>query len=316
MIPNKTKIEAFAPASVANVSCGFDVLGFAVGEPGDMVTASFGEEPGVHIREITGDDGRLPLEAEKNTAGAAVLHLLDELNDVPNAGIDLTIDKQMPLGSGMGSSAASSVAAVVAVNKLLGDPFTRKQLLPFTMQAESIASGVGHADNVAASLLGGFILIRSNDPLDVVPIEAPSELHCTVIHPKIEIKTEDTRLILQKQVPLQKAVVQWGNLGGLIAGLLKNDYELIGRSMHDEIVEPIRSVLIPGYNQTKQAAIDAGALGCCISGSGPSIFALSTSQNEAEAIGKAMQHEIKATGLEGDCYISKINNRGAYLIND
>lgn len=313
-MPQQNSISAFAPASVANVSCGFDVLGFAVNQPGDIVTASFDEETGVHIRGIEGDEGKLPLETERNTAGVAILEMVNQLDEPADKGISLHIKKQMPLGSGLGSSAASSVAAVVAVNKLLGEPFSRNELLPFTVKAEGIASGTPHADNVAASLLGGFILVRSINPLDVIPLETPPALHCTIIHPKIEIRTEDTRLILQKQVSLTKAVTQWGNLGALVAGLLKNDYDLIGRAMHDEIVEPIRSVLIPGYSQAKQAAMNAGALGCCISGSGPSIFALSTSQKQADIIGRAMQKAIHSIGLESDLFISKINPKGAYIL--
>lgn len=313
---NRSKsVRAFAPASVANVSCGFDVLGFAVNQPGDVVTATFDDEPGVHIRSIKGDNDTLPLQAKSNTAGVAVLEMLKQLDQQPT-GIALHIQKKMPLGSGLGSSAASSVAAVMAVNRLLDEPFSHRELLPFTVEAEGIASGTPHADNVAPSLLGGFILVRSNNPLDVIKLDTPEQLHCTVIHPKIEIRTEDTRMILQKQVPLTKAVTQWGNLGALVAGLLKEDYDLIGRAMHDEIVEPIRSVLIPGYDQTKQAAIDAGALGCCISGSGPSIFALSTSKKQAQTIGRAMEQSVQAIGLESDCYISKINARGAYILED
>lgn len=315
-MPQQKNVRAFAPASVANVSCGFDVLGFAVGRPGDVVTASFDEKPGVHIRGIEGDEGKLPLKAERNTAGVAVLEMLKKMDKKLSDGICLHIRKQMPMGSGMGSSAASSVAAVIAVNKLLDSPFSRKELLPFTVQAEGIASGVPHADNVAASLLGGFILVRSNNPLDVIPLETPSALHCTVIHPNIEIRTEDTRRILQKQVSLNKAVNQWGNLGALVAGLLKKDYDLIGRSMHDEIIEPIRSVLIPGYDEIKKAAMEAGALGCCISGSGPSIFALSTSQKQASTIGQAMEQTVQSIGLESDLYTSKINSQGAYLLKD
>lgn len=251
----------------------------------------------------------------KNTAGVALIQMLEQLQQ-PSAGLSLEIEKKMPLGSGLGSSAASSVAAVVAANELLGRPFSRKELLPFVVEAEGVASGTPHADNVAASLLGGFILVRSNDPLDVISLDVPRQLHATVIHPHIEIRTEDTRMILRKQVSLAKAVNQWGNVGALVAGLLKSDYDLIGRALHDEIVEPIRSVLIPGYDQIKQAALQAGALGCSISGSGPSIFALSRSREDAQNIGEAMRQAVSAIGLESDLYISKVNSRGATVVND
>ncbi|HYW36459.1 MAG TPA: homoserine kinase, partial [Balneolaceae bacterium] len=309
--PSSKTIRAFAPASVANVACGFDALGFAIAKPGDIVTARLDEQPGVHIRSIRGDDGKLPLEASRNTAGFALLEMLQELDHGGETGISLEIEKQMPLGSGLGSSAASSVAAVVAANALLDEPFSRNELLPFAVKAEAVASGTPHADNAAASLLGGFILVRSNEPLDIIPLDVPDQLHATVVHPHIEIRTEDTRIILRKQVSLAKAVNQWGNVGALVAGLMKGDYDLIGRALHDEIIEPIRSVLIPGYDRIKKSAMDAGALGCSISGSGPSIFALSQSEEKAHQIGEAMGHSVKETGLDSDCYISKINTQGA-----
>lgn len=313
---NYEKVRAFAPASVANVGCGFDVLGFAIDDPGDEVVAELAEQAGIEILSVDGDEGRLPLETDRNTAGVAVRELLKELKADKEIGINLRIYKKMPLGSGLGSSAASSVAAVVAVNHLLGDPFSTKELLSFAVEAERVASGTPHADNVAASLFGGFILVRSNDPLDVISLDTPEKLHCTVIHPRIEIRTEDTRKILRQRIPLAKAVIQWGNVGGLIAGLLKSDYELIGRSLHDEIVEPIRSVLIPGYDDLKQAALKAGALGCSISGSGPSVFALSTSKKQAREVGKAMSQVLNAVGLESDLYVSMINRQGAAVIKD
>jgi homoserine kinase len=307
------KVTAFGPATVANVGCGFDVLGFAVDAPGDKVTARFSNEPGVTIAAIRGDEGRLPLDAAKNTAGVAVLELLRTAKVSEDAGISLEVDKQMPIGSGLGSSAASSAAAAVAVNRLLGEPFSVKELLPFAMEAERVASGAPHADNVAAALLGGFVLVRSSNPLDVVSLHSPPNLHCTVVHPKIEIRTEDTRNILRKQVPLKKAVIQWGNLGALVAGLMKEDYELIGRALHDEIIEPIRSVLIPGYDAVKKAAMSAGALGCSISGSGPSVFALNTSREQSKKIGDAMMQEFENVGLKSTCYTSKINRKGTVI---
>lgn len=311
---NTRKIKAFAPATVANVACGFDVLGFAIHGLGDYITASFSDKPGLRITSISGDEGKLPKEIEKNTAGLAVLSLLKKAGYENETGIELDIEKKMPLGSGLGSSAASSAAAVFAVNELLGNPFSRNDLLPFAVEGELAASGTAHADNVAAALIGGFILVKTHQPPDVISLNTPDKLHCTIIHPEIEIQTKNSRKILKKQVLLEKAVTQWGNLGSLIAGLYTNDYDLIGRSLHDEIIEPVRSVLIPGFSEMQKAALDHGALGCSISGSGPSLFALSQSQDQAEEIGKAMGSVLKSIGLEYNLHISKINTEGASVI--
>ncbi len=311
-MPDFTKeVKAFAPATVANVGCGFDVLGFAIHGLGDTVTAVLSDKPGVRITRITGDGGRLPVETEKNTAGLAVQALLNKTGKMDETGIELSIEKKMPLGSGLGSSAASSVAAVVAVNALLGEPFSKNELLPFAVEGELAASGTAHADNVAAALFGGFILVKNHQPPDVISLHTPDKLHCTLIHPGIEIQTKNSRMILKKQVSLEKAVTQWGNVGALIAGLYTEDYDLIGRSLHDEIIEPVRSLLIPGFDRMKAAAMDAGALGCSISGSGPSVFALSTSKSEAETIGRKMGDVLDEIGLEFDIHISKINTQGA-----
>ncbi len=307
-------ITAFAPATVANVGCGFDVLGFAINGLGDKVTASFSDNPGIRITGISGDNGKLPLDANKNTAGLAVKSLLEDYNQKDQKGIELTIVKNMPLGSGLGSSAASSVAAVVAVNALLGTPFTTEELLPFTVEGEMAASGTAHADNVAASLFGGFILVKKHRPPDVVHLPTPASLYCVLVHPHIEIQTKNSRLILKKEVLLEKAVTQWGNVGALVAGLYEENYDLIGRSLHDEIVEPARSVLIPGFDDMKSAALKAGALGCSISGSGPSVFALCRSNNDAEVVGEQMGSVLEDINLDFDVYISKINTKGAHVI--
>ncbi|MEX0646759.1 MAG: homoserine kinase [Balneolaceae bacterium] len=313
MSDNLKKCTAFAPATVANVACGFDVLGFAIHGLGDHVSATLSPQKGVKIKSISGDDGRLPLEAGKNTAGLSVLSFLKALGKENETGVELKIKKNMPLGSGLGSSAASSVASVVAVNHLFGNPFSTKELLPFTAQGEMAASGSAHADNVAASLFGGFVLVKTHQPPDVIALPTPEKLHCTIIHPKIEIETKNSRLILRKNVTLEKAVTQWGNLGALVAGLFTSDYDLIGRSLHDEIIEPVRSVLIPGYDEMKAAALEAGALGCSISGSGPSLFALSTSKTLAENIGKKMGAVLQSIELDYNLHISKINTEGAFV---
>jgi homoserine kinase len=305
-------IKVFAPATVANVACGFDVLGFAVDAPGDVITMKLTDKPDVKIASIAGDGGRLPLAAEKNTAGVAVNAFLQHLNI--QQGVEITIEKNLPLGSGMGSSAASSAAAVVAINELLNKPLTKEQLVPFAMEAERIACGAAHADNVAPAIMGGFILIRSYAPLDLIKITTPVNLYCTVITPDIELRTEDARKVLKLDITMKDAILQWGNLAALIAGLMQNDYALIGRSLQDVVVEPMRSLLIPGFEEVKQAAIDSGVLGCSISGSGPSIFALADSENVAVNAGLAMQKALNAVGLQGKIYTSRVNTKGARII--
>lgn len=308
----RDQIRVFAPATVANVACGFDVLGFAVEAPGDEVILRKKIEPGVSICKITGDQGKLPLDAGKNTAGVSVLAFLKHLSS--NQGIEIELHKKMPLGSGLGSSAASAVASVVAANRLLGHPLDREKLLPFALEAEKVACGAAHADNAAPSLLGGLVLIRSYDPLDVIRIPTPEKFYCTIIHPQIEIRTEYARKILKKRIPLKDAVTQWGNVAGLIAGLMKPDYGLIGRSLQDVIIEPVRSVLIPGFQKVKNAALEAGALGCSISGSGPSLFALSTSKKIAEEVGQAMKNGFESLKINSEIYISKINQHGPKIL--
>jgi len=312
--PNK-KVKAFAPASVANVACGFDVLGFAIDQPGDYVEAERRKEPGVVIDSISGDDGRLPTEPLENTAGRAIVAMLLELGMDDQPGIAIRIEKDMPLGSGLGSSAASAVAAVVAVNELLDKPFSRRELLEFALEGELAASGSPHGDNISASLLGGIVLVRSHQPLDVISLNVPDKLVATVIHPHIEIKTKNTRLILRKSVQLAKAVEQWGNVGALVAGLYTEDYDLIGRSMKDVIIEPSRSILIPGFDEMKEEALKAGALGFSISGAGPSVFALNTSQKVAEEVGKVVGKVLDTFNLNFGVYVSEINTTGSYIVD-
>lgn len=306
-------IKVFAPATVANVACGFDILGFAVDNPGDEVILKFRSKPGVVITDIQGDEGRLPRDAERNTVGVSVNYFLKHLGS--DRGIEISLNKKMPLGSGLGSSAASAVAGVFAVNKLLGSPMKQEELLPFAMEGERIACGSPHADNVAPSLLGGFVLIRSYDPIDVIKIPTPSQLYCTIIHPHVEVQTKDARNILRKNIPLTDAIIQWGNVAGLIAGLTQADYGLIGRSMQDVIVEPVRAILIPGFYEVKQSALDAGAIGCGISGSGPSLFALSKTQRIAEVVGEKMKNAFKAINIDSEVYVSKINHSGPVILD-
>jgi homoserine kinase len=305
-------VRVFAPATVANVACGFDSLGFALAEPGDRVEARFSDRPGVRIASITGDGGRLPVAVEQNTAGVAVVDLLRELDDA-STGIELRIEKRMPLGSGLGSSAASAVAAVVAANELLGAPLSREALLPFVMHAEQVACGAAHADNVAPALLGGFVLVRSYKPLDVIRLDYPDDLWAVVLHPHIELLTSDARSVLRKTIRLDDAITQWSNLAGLIAGLTTRNHELIGRSLKDTLIEPVRSLLIPGFDAVKAAALERNALGCSISGSGPSIFALCRGEGQARGIGAGMQAAMDKFGLGSDLYHSPVNAAGAVV---
>ncbi len=306
------KVTIYSPATVANVACGFDILGFAVDSPGDELTATISKIPGVRIKAIHGSD-LLPMESSKNTAGVSTLALLDHLKS--DKGIDIELYKKMPLGSGLGSSAASSAAGVVAANILLGSPLKKIELIQFAMHGEKIACGSAHADNVAPAILGGFVLIRSYEPLDIIAIPTPDSLYCSLLHPHIEVRTEDARKILRKDVSLKLAIKQWGNIAGLVAGLTMNDYDLIGRSLQDVIIEPERALLIPGFDSIKNAAIENGALGCSISGSGPSIFALSKDHNTANKIAMAMQQAIQKIGINSETYVSKVNTEGSKIIS-
>jgi homoserine kinase len=304
------EIKLFCPATIANVSCGFDVLGLCLESVGDTMTITKTAKKGVRITEIIG--AYLPLETNKNVAGVAAVALLDALQ--PDFGFDISITKNIKAGSGIGSSAASAAGAVYGINKLLGSPFSTKELVPFAMQGEKLASGTAHADNVAPALLGGFTLIRSYEPLDIITIPSPAELYATVIHPQIELKTKDARSVLKENISLKKATIQCGNLGGLISGLYTSDYDLIGRSLHDELVEPIRSILIPKFKELKAAAIAAGALGGGISGSGPSVFALSKGEAIAQKVADAMAAIMNETGIPFEVHVSPINSQGIKII--
>ncbi|KFF16770.1 homoserine kinase [Flavobacterium hydatis] len=304
------EIKLFCPATIANLSCGFDVLGLCLETAGDEMIVRKSDQKGVRITKIVGAD--LPLETEKNVAGVAALAMLETIET--DFGFEIEIYKNIKAGSGIGSSAASSAGAVFGINELLGRPFSRKELVQFAMQGEKLASGNAHADNVAPALLGGFTLVRSYNPLDIIKIDSPEELYATVVHPQIELKTSDARSVLKQNVSLKSAIMQWGNVGGLIAGLYTKDYDLIGRSLHDEIVEPLRSVLIPGFDLIKQAALENGALGSGISGSGPSIFALSRGKENAEKIAKAMSEVYDNIDLPYEIHVSKINPDGVRII--
>lgn len=311
-------VTVFAPATVANVGSAFDVLGFAVAAPGDTVTVRRTATPGVTIADITGDNGVLSTDSNKNTAGVSVLALLKHLESKDrrafgDIGVEISLTKGLPIGSGLGSSSASTVAAVVAANELCGAPLSREELLPFAMEGERVACGAPHADNVAPALLGGFVLIRSYDPLDVVHLPTPSSAWVAVLSPSLELKTQDARKVLKRSVSLESAISQWGNVAALVAGIYKNDIALMGRALEDKIVEPERAQLIPGYAAAKRAALEAGACGCSISGSGPSVFALAQSEDIAHRVGAAMRDAFAALDISSIPYVSQINSSGAVV---
>jgi homoserine kinase len=307
------RVKVFAPATVANVVCGFDILGFAVEEPGDEVVARVTDTKGVRIKAIHGDDGKLPLDPEKNTVSASIIAYLEKTG-LSGMGIEVELFKKMPVGSGLGSSAASTVAGLFAINTLMGDLLTPRDMLPMAMEGELLACGQGHADNVAPALLGGFVLIRSYDPLDVIRLHTPKDLVCSLIYPHIEVRTRDARRIIKKQVPLADAVTQWGNIAGLVSGLYTEDYGLISRSMQDVIIEPVRSILIPDFYQLKEMALGAGALGFGISGSGPAVFALSRDRDTAEKVVAEIGQHLQSRGIEAYTYISPVNPSGPFIL--
>ena len=307
------KIRVFAPATVANVGSGFDIFGFALNTPGDEVDLCITSKPGVQIKNIISDFEDLPSEPDKNTAGVSIAAMLEYIN--ADYGVALDLYKKMPIGSGLGSSAASAVASVYALNCLLQEPLKINELLGLAIAGEKITSGDSiHLDNIAACLYGGFILVRSRDPLDIISIPTPDDLYCTIIHPRISIKTSESRQLLKKQISLDSAITQWGNVAGMIAALFKKDYNLLSRSLKDVVAQPVRSILIPYFEDLASSAIKAGALGCSISGSGPSLFALSNSKVKADQIGSAFKKVLDNHDVQNDVYVSKINQQGPKII--
>lgn len=304
------EIKIFSPATVANLSCGFDVLGCCLDEVGDEMRIVKNDLQKVRITKVCGQE--LPMEAEKNVAGVAAMALLKKLKE--KQGFDIEIDKRIKVGSGIGSSSASAAGAVFGVNRLLGEPFSPAELIPFAMEGERLASGNAHADNVAPALLGGFCLVRSYEPLEVISLPVPPELRIVVLHPLIEIRTKDSRSIIKQQVSLQKAIKQWGNLGAFVSALHTNDYELLGRSLQDEIVEPIRSILIPLFSELKKTALNNGALGFGISGSGPSVFSLCKGEENAMYVKNAIREFYEDKGIEFELHLSKVNPEGVRIL--
>lgn len=312
-LPIMDSIRVFAPATVANVVCGFDILGFAVNEPGDEVIMRLTNKPGLIISNITGDNGRLPIDPAKNTVTVSVQHYLQSIGRT-DIGLDIELHKKMPIGSGLGSSSASTVAGLYAIKTLLGDNTSVEKLLPFAIKGEEMACGHGHADNVAPALMGGFILIRSYEPLDVVRLPHPAGLWCGIIFPDVDVPTREARQIIRKSIQMKDAVTQWGNIAGLVSGLFLEDLDLIGRSMHDVLVEPVRSMLIPDFYVMRQIALDLGAISFGISGSGPSVFAFAKNEETAIIITQKLQQHLTNIKIGSNIYVSTINDKGPKVI--
>lgn len=307
------RVTAFAPATVSNVACGFDVLGFPLASPGDEVTARLASS-GVHIDDIIGDHGRLPREAARNTAGVAAQALLDAFGE--RRGVTLTIRKGLPLASGLGGSAASAAAAVVAVDALFGLHASQEAMVTCALEGERLGAGSAHADNIAPAVCGGFVLVRRAHPPDIVRLPVPAGLTAVVVHPDLEIETAMARKLLGDTVPLKDAIQQWANLGAFVDGLHRSDFDLISRSLVDTIAEPRRASLVPGLATIKRAAVDAGALGCSLSGSGPSMFALCRNAADAERVARAMTDAVRAEiGGDVQTYVSSVAPQGARVVS-
>ncbi len=309
----RKKIKVFAPATVANLACGFDVMGCAINEPGDEVSLQLNDTGKSRITKITGDGGLLSLDPKKNTVAVSISNMLDHLGISPGA--DIILNKKMPLGSGLGSSAASSVAGVFAMNELIGKPYSRKELVPFAMEGERIACGAAHADNVAPCMLGGIILIRSYQPLEIIELPVPKKLLMVVVHPHVEVLTRDSRAVLPKRIQLSTGVRQWANTAALVSGLYSSDYALIGRAMEDHVAEPARAELLPHFDELKEMVLKSGALACSISGSGPSVFALCDNPKTAKILEKTMRQFYKKKKVGSEVYVSKINTKGVQVIS-
>jgi homoserine kinase len=303
-------VKVLAPATIANLVCGFDILGLAINNPRDVMEVRIKDEQGITIEHK--DDHGLSTEPSQNVAGVSLMAMLEEVNDAP--GMEIIIDKRIKPGSGLGSSAASAAGVVVAANHLLKNRFSKDDLVRFAMAGEKLASGVKHADNIAPCIHGGVTLIRCIFPLDIIRLTAPP-MYVTIVHPQIEVKTSDARQILRKAVQLKDAIKQWGNIAGLVAGLMQNDYGLIGRSLEDVIIEPVRSILIPGFDLVKKRSKEVGALGGGISGSGPSIFMLSKEESVAKQIEYVMTEIFFGLGLEFKTYVTTVNYEGVQVID-
>ena len=303
-------VHVFAPASVANVAVGYDVLGFALDNPGDEIILKRKGNKGLKIASIKGAQGKLPKEIEKNTAGVAAARLLKHLG-LEGEPLEMEIRKKMKLGTGLGSSAASAAAAVMAVNELFNRPLEKRDLLPFAVEGEQVADGAWHADNVGPSLLGGMVLIRDNETLDFKKIHVPKGIYVAMIYPHIKILTSASRAVLSKDVSLENMIKQTGNVGAFVAGMFTSDFPLIKRSLQDHVIEPQRAHMIPCYQRIKETALNAGAMGFNISGAGPSMFAMCDNNLIAEEICEQAKKILKSEKIRSDVFISGINMEGA-----
>jgi len=304
------ELKIFSPATVANVSCGFDVLGFCLDTIGDEMVIKKTNKKGIHITKIEGYD--LPFEPQNNVAGVSALALIEDAK--PNFGFEIEIYKNIKPGSGIGSSSASAVGSVFAINELLGKPYNKTQLTNFAMKGEALASQCEHADNIAPAIFGGFTLVKSTNPLEILQLPTPKDLFAVIIHPQIEIKTAESRAILPKEISLKNAITQWSNVGSLVHALHKNDYELLSKSLIDVVIEPYRSQLIPYFNSVRAEALNTGALGCGISGSGPSVFSLCHGNKTAQNVAQAIKTVYSKTNISFEIYISKINTQGIKIL--
>lgn len=305
------EVKIFTPATVANVGCGFDVLGFCLDTVGDTMHIKKTAKKGIYITGIEGF--KLPFDVQKNVAGVSALAMYNAL-DI-DFGFEIKINKQIKPGSGIGSSAASAVGSVFGINHLLGNPFSKTRLIEFAMKGEAVASHVEHADNIAPAILGGFILVRSTHPLEVLQLPTPSDLYAVIVHPQIEIKTAESRALLPKQILLSEAITQWSNVGSLVHALHSSDYELLGQSLKDVIIEPRRSKSIPNFDALKKISLESSALGCTISGSGPSVFSLCRGQKIAAEIQMAQAAFMRETDIEFETHVSKINTQGIKILS-
>ena len=304
-------VRLFSPSTISNLSCGFDVLGLCLETIGDYMEITKSKKKGIYITSIIGE--KVPYEVKKNVAGVASEALIDSLN--PDFGFEIKIDKKIKPGSGIGSSAASSVGAVVGINYLLGNPFKPEELIPYALEGEKLACGSEHADNVAPAILGGITLVRSTKPIDIIKLPIPKNLKAVIIHPKIEIKTADARKVLDKSIPLEKASQYWANLGAFVSSLYENNYELMKKSIVDNIIEPKRSQLIPMFDSLKQIANDNDSIGCGISGSGPSVFSLANGLKTAKIINNSFKKIYEETGIPFKTYVSDINKSGVKILS-
>ena len=304
------EIKIFSPASIANLSCGFDILGVCLNDIGDEIVVRKTKEKGIKILKVTGQ--KLTLDVNKNVAGVSALALLKKTN--VDCGFEIEIHKGIKPGSGIGSSAASSAGSVFAINQLIGKPYSSKELIKFALEGEKIASGAAHADNVSAVLLGGFVFVRDSLNFDIFKLNTPIDLAFTILHPQIEVKTSESRALVQRPVTLDKLITQSANLGAFISGLYKEDYNLISRSIKDVVIEPIRSILIPEFEKLKEISLSNNALGFGISGSGPSVFAMSKGLVNAKKIGDLLKEKYRELGFLFDIHTSTVNEKGIQII--